>query len=85
MQRCNETAYMAIGLAAAVPCVLLPWALEPRADASKPVEKRYWIKANLWIAVLSFISNYLWTHYFYRVLGASYTFPSWRLNEVEHS
>jgi len=31
---------------------------------------------------MSFIGNYLWTHYFYIVLGAKYTFPSWRLNDV---
>lgn len=62
--------------------MLLPWLLEPRADAAKPLEKRYWVKANLWIAILSFIGNYLWTHYFYSVLGAEYTFPSWRLNDV---
>lgn len=40
------------------------------------------LQANLWIAIFSFIGNYFWTHYFYRLLGASYTFPSWRLNDV---
>ena len=81
-QRCDEAAYLAIGLTTAAPCVLLPWLLEPRADAAKPLEKRHWVKANLWIAIMSFIGNYLWTHYFYGVLGAEYTFPSWRLNGV---
>ena len=82
MQRCNETAYLAIGLATALPCVLLPWLLESAADAAKPLDKRYWVKANLWIATLSFIGNYFWTHYFYRILGAQYTFPSWQLNQA---
>ena len=39
-------------------------------------------QANLWIAIFSFIGNYFWTHYFYSLLGARYTFPSWRLNDV---
>ena len=39
-------------------------------------------QANVWIAIFSFVGNYFWTHYFYRLLGASYTFPSWRLNDV---
>ena len=73
---------MVIGVATALPCVLLPWLLEPRSEAAKPLARRFWIKANLWIAILSFIGNYLWTHYFYQVLGAEYTFPSWQLNQV---
>ena len=36
----------------------------------------------MWIFILSFIGNYLWTHYFYNLLGASYTFKAWRLNDV---
>lgn len=40
------------------------------------------MRANAWIAVFSFVGNYLWTHYFYRLLGAEYTFRSWRLNDV---
>ena len=73
---------MAIGLGASLPCVILPWLLEHKADRSKPWFQKYWVKANVWIAIFSFIGNYFWTHYFYTVLGAEYTFPSWKLNEV---
>lgn len=73
---------MAIGLGASLPCVILPWLLEHKADRSKPWFQKYWVKANVWIAIFSFIGNYFWTHYFYTVLGAEYTFPSWTLNEV---
>ena len=73
---------MAIGLGASLPCVILPWLLEHKADRSKPWFQKYWVKANMWIAIFSFIGNYFWTHYFYTVLGAEYTFPSWRLNQV---
>ena len=81
MQRCDEAGYMAIGLAAAVPCVALPWALGG-PERGKPLAQRYWVKANLWVALFSFVGNYFWTHYFYELLGAAYTFPSWRLNGV---
>ncbi|KAL1301365.1 hypothetical protein AAHE18_18G247800 [Arachis hypogaea] len=30
----------------------------------------------LWIVFFSYVGNYFWTHYFFTVLGASYTFPS---------
>jgi cycloeucalenol cycloisomerase len=32
--------------------------------------------------VFGFIGNYLWTHYFFNVLGASYTLDSYSLNQV---
>ena len=73
---------MAVGLAMALPCVLLPILLQPRAEAAKPWHQRYWVKANIWIAIFSFIGNYFWTHYFFQLLGAAYTFKSWRLNGV---
>ena len=81
-QALDEWGYMAIGLCTALPCVVLPALLEGDAGKSKPLTQRYWVKANIWIAIFSFIGNYFWTHYFYDLLGAEYTFPSWRLNEV---
>ena len=82
LQHAGKSGYMAIGLGASLPCVILPWLLEHRADRNKPWQHKYWVKANVWIAIFSFIGNYFWTHYFYTVLGAEYTFPSWRFNEV---
>jgi len=44
---------------------------------------RDWMcQANLWIAIFGFVGNYFWTHYFYTVLGAIYTFPSYKINHV---
>jgi len=79
---------MSLGVLAAFPYVLIPLYFpnlikgggDP--DAGKPLSQRYWVKANLWIAIFSFIGNYVWTHYFYQLLGASYTFPAHRLNDV---
>ncbi len=83
LQHAGKSGYMAIGLGASLPCIILPWLLEHKADRSKPWYQKYWIKANIWIAIFSFIGNYFWTHYFYTILGAEYTFQSWRLNEVK--
>ena len=47
-----------------------------------PLSRRYTTKANCYIAILAFIGNYLWTHYFYTVLHATYTFQAHRLNDV---
>lgn len=73
---------MAICLAAALPCVILPPLLTGSLEKGKPLAQQYWVKANVWIAIFSFIGNYFWTHYFYDLLGAEYTFPSWQLNKV---
>lgn len=73
---------MAVGFASALPCVVLPLLLDRPADRGKPLSEQYWVIANTWIAIYSFIGNYFWTHYFYKLLGAAYTFPAWNLNEV---
>ena len=39
-------------------------------------------QANVWIAVFGYVGNYFWTHYFFKLLGASYTMKSHRLNDV---
>lgn len=82
VQELDELGYLAVGLAAALPCILLPPLLDGGTEKGKPFTQRYWVKANVWIAIFSFIGNYFWTHYFYDLLGAEYTFPSWQLNKV---
>ena len=78
----GEWGYLCIGLGAALPCVVVPYLFECPQDARKPFWDKYWVKAQLWIAVFSFVGNYVWTHYFYELLGAAYTFPAHRLNDV---
>lgn len=48
----------------------------------RPFGARHGVRAQLWIAIFGFIGNYWYTHYFYCVLRARYTMPSWRLNDV---
>ncbi|ONK65970.1 uncharacterized protein A4U43_C06F2850 [Asparagus officinalis] len=81
----TELEYLILGLVSAVPCFLVPLVLVGKADSGKCLKDRYWVKANLWIVIFSYVGNYFWTHYFFTVLGASYTFPSWRMNNVPHT
>lgn len=80
----TELEYLLLGLVSAVPAFLIPVFFAGKADASIPWKDRYWVKANLWIIIFSYVGNYFWTHYFFTVLGASYTFPSWKMNNVPH-
>lgn len=61
---------------------VLPSAMFGSPDAKRPWRHRYATKANIWLAVYSFIGNYWYTHYFYSVLKAEYTMPAHRLNNV---
>lgn len=62
--------------------LLFPSAGSSSPDAARPLLQRYSFKANLWIAIYSFIGNYFYTHYFFSVLKASYSMPAHRLNNV---
>ncbi|KAL0535301.1 hypothetical protein IC582_029630 [Cucumis melo] len=81
----TELEYLLLGLLAALPAFLIPVVWPGEADRCLPWKDRYWVKASLWIVIFSYVGNYFWTHYFFTVLGASYTFPSWRMNDVPHT
>lgn len=49
--------YMIVCLTIAVPCVLLPLVLQPRAESALPLMYRYWVKANIWIFIISFVGK----------------------------
>ncbi|KAK1313374.1 Cycloeucalenol cycloisomerase [Acorus calamus] len=70
-ERFSELEYFLLGLVSAVPTFVVPLLVVG--------------KANVWIIIFSYVGNYFWTHYFFKVLGASYTFPSWKMNGVPHT
>ncbi len=78
----TANSYMYLCVPLALPFLLQPVLFPLPSEASLPLFQRYSFKANLWIAVFSFIGNYWYTHYFYSVLQARYTFPAHRLNDV---
>jgi cycloeucalenol cycloisomerase len=75
----GDIGYTLIGVWVAVPAWLMP-VLSP---GSKKAELARALSVNIYIAILSYIGNHFWTHYFFRVLGARYSFPlTWAVNEV---
>lgn len=85
-ERFDEWSYLYVCVGLALPFLLQP-IIMPSAgfgspDAQRPLSERYAFKANMWLAVYSFIGNYWYTHYFYSVLKAKYTMPAHRLNNV---
>lgn len=81
--------YLYFGLLVSVPCIVLPFYLEPVEQIYKANQlnipvwyNRYWFKANVWIFIFGFIGNYFWTHYFYSLLRAIYTLTAHRINNV---
>jgi cycloeucalenol cycloisomerase len=74
--------YMGLCVSLATPFFLQPFLMPSSAETNLPMRLRYSFKANVWIAIFSFIGNYWYTHYFYSVLRAKYTFSSHRLNDV---
>jgi cycloeucalenol cycloisomerase len=78
----TENSYMQLCTALASPFLLQPILFPMKSEKHLPLFERYSFKANVWIAIFSFIGNYWYTHYFYSVLQARYTFPAHRLNDV---
>ena len=75
--------YLAVGLLLFLAPVLIPIIVPSHFLSSHlPLSRRYSSKANLYLFILAWMANYFWTHYFYSVLRASYTFPAHRLNHV---
>lgn len=80
----SAAGYVLLGIACALPCVLLPLAWPGPGERRLPFYQRYSIRVNVWVAILSFVGNYFITHYFYSVLSMRYTVPvgPWSLNAV---
>lgn len=81
----NRWHYLAVGLLLCLPpwtaSLFFPSLISP-IEAHQRWHERHSVFANAWLLVFSFIGNYFWTHYFYQLLGASYTFDAHRLNNV---
>jgi hypothetical protein len=82
LQAWDEWGYLLCGLFTVTPLLLYPIIRPGEADKGKALNERFWVKANVWHAVFGFVGNYFWTHYFFQLLGAAYTMPSHRLNQV---
>lgn len=78
----TANSYLQLCLPLAAPFLLQPIFFPLKSEKALPLHLRYSFKANVWLAIFSFVGNYWYTHYFYSVLKAEYTFPAHRLNDV---
>mmetsp|Transcript_14307 Transcript_14307/g.39082 ORF Transcript_14307/g.39082 Transcript_14307/m.39082 type:complete len:248 (+) Transcript_14307:3-746(+) len=75
--------YAVVMIVLSAPLYLQPFLLPSlTGEENVPLLQRYSLKANIWIGIFGFIGNYWYTHYFYNVMKASYTFKSWDINGV---
>lgn len=75
MQSWSELGYLSFGCAAMAPAVLGPAVLHKRYAASgSRIVDSYWVRLNLWVAVLVVFGTYFGTHYFFDLMGMKYAF-----------
>jgi cycloeucalenol cycloisomerase len=82
----GDAAYLAFSCACAMPAVLGPALVRGRAD--RPLARRYWVKLNVWVAIVVVFGTYFGTHYFFDLMGMRYAFGArWTLQSevVGHS
>jgi cycloeucalenol cycloisomerase len=70
----GNAALLAHSLVVALPVLLVPMYLARRHPSAQPWHQRYWFKANVYLAIFSFIGNYFGSAYFFDVLGMVYGF-----------
>ncbi|KAL6563767.1 Bifunctional protein GlmU [Orobanche gracilis] len=80
----TEWEYRVLGLVSALPAFIIPVILVGKCF-TQLVDNLPRIAQYVGRIVTGYVGNYFWTHYFYTVLGASYTFPSWKMNNVPHT
>lgn len=78
----SPTHYLVFGFAIVTPGLLAPALTQPPEELARPLWQRYWVRDHAWLWIITFVGSYFWTHYFYALLGATYTFEAWRLNDV---
>lgn len=66
----SDLDYLLFGIAVALPAVLAPWWAERRAGG----RSLYWLKLNLWAAILVAFGTYFGTAYFFDLMGMRYAF-----------
>mmetsp|Transcript_8642 Transcript_8642/g.13127 ORF Transcript_8642/g.13127 Transcript_8642/m.13127 type:complete len:274 (-) Transcript_8642:2-823(-) len=76
--------YLYLGVGLCLPTFVFPFF--SRGTTSHRWYERHWFKSIVWIAIVSYIGNHFFTHYFYQVLGCRYTTPTdggyWSINDV---
>uniref|UniRef100_A0A8R7Q1H0 Uncharacterized protein n=1 Tax=Triticum urartu TaxID=4572 RepID=A0A8R7Q1H0_TRIUA len=53
----TELEYLVLGLVSTVPAFLIPLFLVGKADSIRSLKDRYWVKANVWIIIFSYVGT----------------------------
>ncbi|KAI8714916.1 Cycloeucalenol cycloisomerase [Fusarium sp. LHS14.1] len=71
----NDIEYLLFSTTVAAPSVVLPALLSSRRDLNhRPWSHRYWLKLNVWVAVVVCFGTYFGSHYFFDAVGLRYIF-----------
>lgn len=75
--------YTIVGVLIVVPHIVVPAVLAPKEEKHLPWYDRFGLKQNAYMAAFGYVGNFFWTHYFFNLLDAKYTFcHTWNLNGV---
>ncbi len=78
--RIGEWGFFIIGLAVALPLVVVPALIRDERPHGRAWYQTYWFKANLYIAIFGLAANYFGSEYFFDILGMVYDYPMIELN-----
>jgi cycloeucalenol cycloisomerase len=67
--RWEDATYLLFGIGVAAPVLVGPWILQRRHGGD------WWLKLNIWIAIVVAFGTYFGTHYFFDLMGMRYAFP----------
>ena len=76
----GEWGFFAIGIAVALPLVVVPALIRDEKALGRRWYQTYWFKANLYIAIFNVAANYFGSEYFFDILGMVYDYPMIELN-----
>jgi len=80
IHRWSDVGFMIFAVAAATPAVLGPMLLHRTHAGERRFVDAYWVKLNVWIAIVVAFGTYFGTHYFFDLMGMTYGFPvTWTL------
>ncbi|KAF4948497.1 hypothetical protein FSARC_13734 [Fusarium sarcochroum] len=72
--RWNDADYIAFAITVALPAMLVPALLSK--PSNRPWYRRYWVKLNIWIAIIVSFGTYFISHYYFDLMGMRYEFNS---------
>jgi len=81
-EKMGDIEFMIVGITVGVPFFFYPFICSDKEEKIA-ITHKYWFKANLWVAIVTFNGNYFITHYFFLLLGAHYNWnTTWNLNQI---